>query len=374
MPRVAASTAPVLTRRVEWTFLRFVRGLYFPEAGDPGGAAWRALDPARGLSGPGAGRPLFRALEPILARGTWRFLVRHGGYRSREVIVAGRKRAGRIWDETTWGADPLAIGHGTFAWLAVLWDSLAALHARSPEPASRTIDLALGARLGPGDRLALAAALAPLGRDREVWRQISETPRGLGTRIPLFGLAQPWLLPSGETPGWTFDTHAEDLALQYLDDWLVGTWIEAIAARGRHDHAHARTWDDGMARAIDALFRVAAPGDRPGSGKEHLLVVLAKFFPALLRRMGGAHGLRRFVEGLSRTITSTGEREAFETGFGTVLRGGVRLDAVVSQIVATPWPDRTESQKRLAAEHETTYRPVRDEIRQISRTLRREVG
>lgn len=370
------AAASLLTRRVEWTFLRFVRGLYWPEGGDALNApASKPLDPGSGISGTGADRPLLHALAPVLSRGTWRFLVRQGGYRGKDVVVAGRKRTGRLWEEPVWGAEPLTIGSGTVLWLAVLWDALAALHTRAPEALSRTITAALASPLTPGDRLALTAALAAFARDRESWRQLPDSPRSLGARVPLFGLAFPALLPPAAVPlEWKLDAPAEQIALQYLDEWLVGSWVEAIAGRGRRDIAEVRAWDDGMVRAIDALFNVAAPGDLPGSGREHLLIPLARFYPALLRRFGGTPELRKAIDNLSRTITSTGEREAFEKAFGTVLRGGVRIDALVNQILALAWPDRTESQKRLAAEHETHYRAVRDEIRQLSRTLRREVG
>ena len=371
-----AAAVPLLTRRVEWTFLRFVRGLYWPEGPDALNVpASKPLDPIAGLAGTKADRPLLQALAPVLSRGTWRFLVRQGGYRSKDVIAAGRKRTGRLWEEPIWGAEALTIGYGTVLWLAVLWDAMAALHTRAPEALSRTITAAIANPLTAGDRLALTAALTPFARDREAWRQLPESPRALGARIPIFGLAHPGLLPPATVPlDWKLDAPAEQLALQYLDEWLVASWVEAIAARGRRDIAEVRAWDDGMVRAIDALFKVAAPGDLPGSGKEHLLIPLARFYPALLRRFGGTAELRKAVDNLSRTINSTGEREAFETAFGTVLRGGVRIDMLVTQILALAWPDRTESQKRLAAEHETHYRLVRDEIRQLSRALRREVG
>lgn len=373
---VVATPAPILTRRVEWTFLRFVRGLYWPEGPDALNApASKPLDPISGLAGAGVDRPLLQALAPVLSRGTWRFLVKQGGYRSKDVITGAKKRTGRLWEEPIWGPEPLALSHATVLWLAVLWDALAALHTRAPEALSRTVTAAIANPLTPGDRLALTAALTAFARDRDSWRQLPEPPRALGAKIPLFGLAHPGLLPAATVPlDWTFDAPAERLALQYLDEWLVSTWVEAIAARGRKDIAEVRAWDDGMVRAIDALFKIAAPGDLPGSGKEHLLIPLARFYPALLRRFGGAADLRKAVDNLSRTINATGEREAFEMAFGTVLRGGVRIDMLVTQILALAWPDRTESQKRLAAEHETQYKPVRDEIRQLSRSLRREVG
>lgn len=366
---------PVLTRRVEWNFVRFVRGLYWPDGPDAVGApASKPLDPVAGISGTKDDRPLLAALAPVLSKGTWRFLVRQGGYRAKDVIVAGRKRNGRMWEEAIWGAEPIRITHATVMWLAVLWDAMAALHTRAPDALTRTINAALASPLTPGDRLALTAALTPFARDRESWRQLPDPPRSLGATIPLFGLAYPGLLRSEVPLDWKLDHAGEQLALQYLDDWLVTQWVDSITARGRRDIAEVRAWDDGMVRAIDALFKVAAPGDLPGSGREHLLVPLARFYPALLKRFGGTPELKKAVENLSRTITSTGEREAFETAFGTVLRGGVRIDALVTQIIAMPWPDRTESQKRLAAEHEANYKPIRDEIRVLARTLRREVG
>ena len=393
MARMSAAAAPVLTRRVEWTFLRFVRGLYWPSGVDAIGATIsRPLDPANGLAGAGPDRPLLAALGPVIARGTWRFRVRHGGYRSRDVITGGRKRTGRMWDEPIWGPASLTVSHATVLWLAVLWDGLAALHTRAPEALSRTLAFAQAARLSPGDRLALAAALTPFVRDRETWRQLPEPLRRIGRIVPLFGLAHPEELvqqePNAQTEGraasgnpedgmppeWSFDDPAEALALQYLDEWLVSHWCDAVLGRGRRDLAEVRAWDDGMVRAIDALFRTAAPSDPSGSDREHLLVPLVRFYPALVRRAGGMPELRRRVDELSRSIASTAEREAFESAFGTVLRGGVRLDVLVDRILATPWPDRTEPQKRLAAEYEVHYRPVREGIRQFSRTLRREVG
>lgn len=378
MPGGMNAAPVVLQRRVEWSFLRFVRGLYFPEgAGQDslGSSTTKLLDPAVGLSGTNADRPLLRALAPVIAKGTWRFLARAGGYRNKDVIAGGRKRTGRLWDEPIWGTlPPLTIGHGTVAWLAALHDSLAAMATRAPEALSRTLTLAVDAPLEAGDRFALTAALAPFSRDRDTWRQLPDSVRRIGTRLPFFGMAQPALLPPDAKLDWPLTDPTEQLVLQYLDDWFVASWVEAIATRGKRDMAEARVFDAGMCGSIDALFRIAAPGDLPGSGREHLLLPLARFYPALLARIGGPPELRRYVESLSRGIATTADREAFERGFGTVLRGGVRLDAVVNQIVTTPWADRTESQKRIAAEHEGSYRPVRDEIRQLSRTLRREVG
>jgi len=57
-----------------------------------------------------------------------------------------------------------------------------------------------------------------------------------------------------------------------------------------------------------------------------------------------------------------------------VLRFGIQLEQRAREIQQTPWADRTESQKRLAAECETWYRPVAEEVRLLSRRLTREVG
>ena len=68
---MVAAAAPILTRRVEWTFLRFVRGLYWPEGPDALNApASKPLDPISGLAGAGVDRPLLQALAPVLSRGT----------------------------------------------------------------------------------------------------------------------------------------------------------------------------------------------------------------------------------------------------------------------------------------------------------------
>src|SRR5437868_5092205 len=115
---------PVLSRRVEWSFVRFVRGLYSPEGVDAIGApASKPLDPVTGISGTKADRPMLEALAPVLSRGTWRFLVKQGGYRSKDVIVPGqdKKRTGRMWEEAIWGPTPLKITHATVLWLSVLW-------------------------------------------------------------------------------------------------------------------------------------------------------------------------------------------------------------------------------------------------------------
>jgi hypothetical protein len=54
------AAAPVLTRKVEWNFLRFVRGLYWPEGPDAIGApVSKPLDPVAGIAGTRRGTALF---------------------------------------------------------------------------------------------------------------------------------------------------------------------------------------------------------------------------------------------------------------------------------------------------------------------------
>lgn len=365
-----APSQVVFTRAAEWSLVRYARALFSPE-GPEGG--WepedRALEPLSGLAGTGAGRPIFGALLPVLSAGTWKFLVRNGGFRKRETVAGGRKRAGRLWDEAIWGSEPLAFGAASFLWLAAIHDALVALSTDSKQGRGypRTITTASALPMTLGDRLALSIALIAIAREPEAAERLPAEARALAAKLPLLGLAQPrWL---SEPPAWSFDDEREVVVLQFLDEWLAARWAKLTAFRRRRGAVEQRAQDEALARAFEALFAAAA---KPG--RETLLVPLTRLFPTLWRDNGGMEGIQKAVQRISSELPTQGEREALEHAFGTVLASGARLDAVVRAIQSTPWPDRTESQKRLAGEYETHYRPVREEVRLLARRLRRELG
>ncbi len=367
---VATAHQARFTRIAEWSLVRFARGLFAPD-GPEGG--WEpeesALEPLAGLAGSGAERAVFQQLLPVLSTGTWRFLARNGGFRKRDVIAGGRKRTGRLWDEAIWGARPLAFSAASVLWLAAIHDSLVALATDSKEGRGypRTLSTAEALPMTAGDRLALSVALLTIAREPEAAERLPPEVRALARRLPLLGLAQPrWL---DDVPSWSFDDEQELLALQYCDDAITRSWTKLLTFRRKRRAPEQRQIDASLLRAFDALFTAAA---KPG--REMLLVPIAHLHANVWRENGGMDEIHKAVTRISAELTTQGDREALEHGFGTVLASGVRLDGVIQAIQATPWADRTESQKRLAAEFETHYRPVREEVRVLARRLRRELG
>lgn len=381
-----------LTRMAEWSFLRFVRAVYgFPESAPPPGLVPPtplALSKA-GLAGAGAARPLLEHLVPVITKGTWQFLVRTGGYRRKEVVVDGRARSGRIWDEGIW-TQPLAFGAPTVAWLAALHDTVveqatrrAAVHAPDdlpepepdlePEPGDLVPEeeailapIAPPAPTSPGDRLALTAALAGLAALPSRIGLVGVAAGRLD--LPLFALLFPRF--AAETPRFVFAAGGEATAAQYLDDAFALAWVrEILRVRVRTTAGERFAAWQRLARMLSALFEAA-----PDGRGDHLLVPLARFYPFLWRDLGGVEGIEKMVARGSEPLRTNSEREGWERVVGDVLAFGPRLDERVRGILTTPWPDRTEEQKRLVAEHETRYRVMRDEVRALSRRLRREVG
>ncbi len=349
-------------RPEERSFVGFVRGLY----GFDGVAAAtprRAVDLATGLEVRDGVRPLLAAVAPVLVHGTWRYLATIGGYRHARVVVGGRERVGRIWDEAMWGREPLRITGRSVLWLAAAHDALAG----DDEAAARALDLAVGPPIEAGDRLALSAAVPAL---RARWdSRLPEPVRSLAARLPLPALLDP--MANGDEPiDLPAHEDAESLALQYAADSIANAWAEALAVKLRLGadrslhRLHGR-----LAELFDALFRTAIDGTF-----DHRLVPVARVLSQLWRRLGGAEQVEAFVTRASAKLPTHLEREAFERGVGAVLQAGERLDDRVRAILSIPWPDRTDAQKRLAAEHETRYRPIHASVRILSRRLRREIG
>ena len=364
----SVDVAAPLTRQAEWSLVRFARALYFPDGPDGGWEPSRTVAIGRdGLSGSGAARPVFDSLLPVIAKGTWRFLARNGGYRRREVIAAGgRKRAGRLWDEAVWGNEPLKITGGTVLWLSAFHDAVAHWRtgvAGSALPGIPADDLPLTA----GDRLALSVALLPLARETDGLDRIPESLLTLAARLPLLGLGWPRAIT--RAVDWPRVDLAESLVVQYSEHFLATNWVRLLNFRRRRSAAEQTAIDLSLLRAFDGLFEMAAGRDR-----DHLLGPLAAFFPLLWREGGGSAGLLEGIERVALLVPGQADREKLLHGFGSVLHAGVRLDARVTEIQNTPWADRTESQKRLAADYETGFRPIRDEVRGLARRLRRELG
>lgn len=361
--------AAPLTRQAEWSLVRFARALYFPDGADGG---WEPSRPASiatdGLGGTGGGRPVFDSLIPVIAKGTWRFLARSGGFRRREVIVAGgRKRAGRLWDEAIWGAEPLKITGSTVLWLAAFHDAVARPRSglgpgeNVPAPSDETAPLTVG------DRLALSVALLPFARETDGLDRVPADLRGLTTRAPLLGLG--WPRAISRPVDWPAVEPAESLVIQYAEPYLAAGWVRLVNFRRRRSPAEQTAIDLGLSRAFEGLFTMAGSPETA-----HLLGPLTVFFPLLWREGGGGAGLLEGIERVALQLPGQSDREALLHGFGTVLHAGVRLDARVAEIQHTPWADRTESQKRLAADFETGFRPIRDDVRGLARRLRRELG
>ncbi|HVO29919.1 MAG TPA: hypothetical protein VMV18_04250 [bacterium] len=412
-PAARAPSPPPLTRMVEWSFLRFVRQAY--GASDAPGAAAGAptmpLDLAKGLAGSGPDRPLLAWLSPVIVRGTVEWLARHGGYQRRDVVVNGRARTGRIWDEGIWNAKALSIGAPTVAWLAATWDAMRALDARTQgeradrrdaatprkpgaqpeesapsgvvtaseiaastpsleEIAGKAMAAAAAQALPPGDRVALTAAFWHLIASPVTTDAASLALAPHVARFPLFLLTHPRFTPLEGALAFPLAEDVEGSALQYLDGEIANALVaevQRVRVRSTADERVAAFRR--LARLLGALFASA-----PSGRGDHWLASVARFYPTLWRDLGGASGVNDYVARGEEVLRTTADREAYQRAFGDLLAFGPALDARVQEIVATPWPDRTEAQKRLVTEHETRYRSIRDEVRTLSRRLRREVG
>lgn len=361
--------AAPLTRQAEWSLVRFARALYFPDTAEGGWAPSRTVAVSTdGLAGTGAARPLFDSLLPVISKGTWRFLARSGGFRRREVVVAGgRKRVGRLWDEAIWGAEPLKITAATVLWLAALHDLLAGTRTgASPMPVP-LLPTGEAAPFGAGDRLAISVALLPFARETDGLDHVPLELRSLAASLSLLGLGWPRAIT--RSVDWPPLEPAESLVIQYLEPYFAANWARLVHFRRRRSAAEQAAISLGLVRAFEGLFELAATPDG-----DHLLGPLTVFFPLLWRENGGQAAIRMEIERVSLQLAGQSDREALLHGFGTVLHAGVRLDARVQEIQNTPWADRTESQKRLAADFETGFRPIRDEVRALARSLRRELG
>ena len=126
-----------------------------------------------------------------------------------------------------------------------------------------------------------------------------------------------------------------------------------------------------LGRVVGAVFMAS---NTAGGDQFHLLSPVVRFFPRLWRELGGMDGIGDWIGRASEGLSTRSERENYEFRFGDLLNYGVMLDDRVQQVLQTAWPDRTESQKRLVAEHETRYREIRDEVRTLARRFRRELG
>lgn len=350
-----------LRRRAEWSFVRFVRGVY---SGQPF-ETWKPESPLRlsmGLTGTGAARPMLDHAAPLIAKGTWQFLARQGGFRKRDVVVKGRAKSGRLWDEPVWGAEPLRLTGATIAWLAEIHDDF----ARGDTPRGESI--AFAGALAAGDRLALTAAMGQLRRSTSL--EISPAATTLLARLPLFVLANPDRV--GAPPELKLAEDQESIALQYLDDAIALAWVSEIRRlQVRTTVAEQAGSFKRLSGILRALFVAASA---PSNDQVHLLSPVVLFYPMLWRDLGGVDGISAWIGRASEGLSTRAERENYEFNFGDLLHHGVALDDRAHHILQTPWPDRTESQKRLVAEHETRYREIRDEVRTLARRFRREFG
>src|SRR5207249_9758079 len=116
----------------------------------------------------------------------------------------------------------------------------------------------------------------------------------------------------------------------------VAGWVRQESFLRRRPPAVQRAIDTGLARAFATLLRAATSGAR-----DHLLVPLARFYPALWRESGGMEAIREAVERISMGIPQQSAREEMLAGFGAVLSFGIRLDEQVARIQAARSEEHT---------------------------------
>ncbi|MGE0709708.1 MAG: hypothetical protein AB7N76_22200 [Planctomycetota bacterium] len=391
------------------------------------------------LGGAGAGLvplPLGRAPAPggsarvrwiadALRKDALRWLcgARGGGWRALQVVVAGRRRDGRIWDPAIWGRLGLRFTDAPLRLVVAVMESrwapppldpelVALVGQRLAEPDPPTGDLLALHRLcerlleqggGRGEaeqaRCYVCGAplvergKAPAAREEEAGRardgcRACDAPLAQSEREPpaprevreraLLALSPLTLLYRPEDAGLA-SSGAEGLftplfrgdraaLLSYLAPGLARAWIQEERRRRR---APAAVAQEGYRRAARGLAGYVAHARRRPDAFRPLIAFYRDY---VLQAFGGRAPVVEALRERSRAFDRASERDAFLRDAGELFCFGRAIQARVDDALATPFVDRSEEEKVLLSDYHERFREVAPEVEAIRRELQGELG
>lgn len=373
-----------------------------------GGASAAVPLPLTRRAAPG-GAPRIQYMADALRKDAlaWLFGRQGGGWQELKVVVAGRRRELRLWDErvfprlevrfserplrllvaameSRWSPPPLPA-ELLAAPSEVLTGDLLALHqlcdrllnlARGPalprcptcaaafDPTGKGVRKKKGACSGCGVKLPEGASEPPSPRpqrERDLLElspltQLFRPGRGTRNEEDLSEAFRPLL--RGERP----------VLFSYLAGSLAKAWLQEEQARRRQAAERAQGEYLQAGRALRAWVGLCAA--RPDA-----LRPLIEFYRRYVLLFGGRAPVTESLREQSRSYDRVSERDAFMRAASELFAPGQAIQAAVDEALATPFVDRSEAQKVLLSEYHERFRgEVAAEVEAIRRELAGEVG
>lgn len=337
----------------------------------------------------------------------WLFGRPGGGWQELKVVVAGRRRELRLWDErvfprldvrfserslqllvdtmeSRWSPPPLSASLRE-APAEVLTGDLIALHqlsdrllklARGPElprcptcaatfdPSGKGVRKKPGHCMGCGLKLPKGADQPPSPRNERIGALLTLSPltqlfrssQGARSAEELGQAFAPLL--RGERP----------VLFSYLAGSLAKAWIQEEQRRRRSSAERAQVAYVQSGRTFAAW--VGLCGARPDA-----LRPLIEFYRSYVLQFGGRAPVTESLREQSRSFDRVSERDGFLRAASELFVPGRAIQAAVDEALATPFVDRSEAQKVLLSDYHERYRgEVAAEVEAIRRELAGEVG
>ena len=337
----------------------------------------------------------------------WLFGRQGGGWQELKVVVAGRRRELRLWDErvfprldvrfserplqllvaameSRWSppplppellAEPPEVLTGDLIALHQLSDRLLNL-ARGPEvprcptcaasfdPSAKGVSKKKESCSGCGAKLPSAAREAPSPRAERASALLTLSPltqlfrpgQGARSEAELRQALTPLL--RGERP----------VMLSYLAGSLAKAWLKEEQGRRRISAERAQVSYGQSGRTFAALVGLC-------SARPDALRPLIEFYRGYVLHFGGRAPVTESLREQSRSFDRVSERDGFLRAASELFVPGQAIQRAVDVALATPFVDRSEAQKVLLSEYHERYRgEVAVEVEAIRRELAGEVG
>ena len=354
------------------------------------------------------GSPRVRYMADALRKDSlaWLFGRQGGGWQNLKVVVAGRRRELRLWDErvfprldvrfserplqllvaameSRWSPPPLPpellappkeVLTGDLIALHQLSDRLLKL-ARGPEvPRCPTCAAAFdpsakgvrnkGTCSGCGAKLLATASEVPSPRAERANALLSLSPltqlfrpgQGERSEAKLRKAFTPLL--RGERP----------VLFSYLAGSLAKAWIKEEQGRRRLSAERAQASYTQSGRTFAALVGLC-------SARPDALRPLIEFYRSYVLHFGGRAPVTESLREQSRSFDRVSERDGFLRAASQLFVPGQAIQRAVDEALATHFVDRSEAEKVLLSEYHERYRgEVAVEVEAIRRELAGEVG
>jgi len=337
----------------------------------------------------------------------WLFGRQGGGWQELKVVVAGRRRELRLWDERVFPRLDLRFSERPLQLLVaamesrwsppplppelraapkeVLTGDLVALHqlsdrllklARGPEvprcptcastfdPTGKGVRKKKGSCSGCGAKLPTAASEAPSPRTERTSALLELSPltqlfrpsQGERSEAKLSKAFAP--LFRGERP----------VLFSYLAGSLAKAWLKEEQGRRRQSAERAQVSYTQSGRTFAAWVGLS-------SARPDALRPLIEFYRSYILHFGGRAPVTESLREQSRTFDRVSERDGFLRAASELFVPGQAIQRAVDVALATSFVDRSEAQKVLLSEYHERYRgEVAVEVEAIRRELAGEVG